>query len=393
MRQFTNQKEVYKLSKNGKIQVHRLATLELPNGEAQLYTQYGYIDGAMQEDIKHFSRGKNIGRANETSALEQALSELNSKLNKLLDKGYKRDNTNGADLLGFLKSQEGTDATGSLKPMLAQKDKDKIKLPGYVQRKYDGVRCFTFIENAQIRKVSRNGKPFQHLGHLDKELKELMDLSPGDLPYKSWIIDGELYSHELSFQQIISAIKREQPSNELIQYRIYDMIPIADMRMGQGYRMKIIRSCRSEFTTSGIFKYLEFSPTLWVRTWAKFQETFSRYIREGFEGIMFRSEDGIYEFGRRSYSLIKYKEFDEGEFEIMGAEEATGRDAGTAVFLLKTESGQWFSARPLGTREERRDYYNKRAEYIGKMGTVKYQGLSDTGIPRFPVFKAIRDYE
>lgn len=391
MKQWLNSKELFKLSMTGKVQRYYLSIMadpSKPKSPVTFLTEYGIVDGAIQQDLKQIEEGKNLGKANETTPYEQALVELNSKVNKLKDKGYKEVND-----ITELKTTAGTDASGNLKPMLAQKDTRKIKFPGYAQRKYDGVRCFTFCINGNIKKVSRNGKPFKHLDHLDQEIRELIDMDPGDFGYKDWISDGELYSHDMSFQNIISSVKREQPSNKLIGYRIYDLVPIQELDAPQSVRMAVLRQLRLECETPGIFKHLEIVRTYKVKTMERFKELFAKFIEEGFEGAMFRNLDGHYEFGRRSYSLIKYKEFDEAEFEIMGAEEATGRDEGTAVFLLKTADGVWFNARPMGTREQRRDYLLNISKLIGKKGTVKYQGLSDTGVPRFPVFKAVRDYE
>lgn len=382
--------ELYKLSKSGKPQVYMLYIVD--DQTPTLISEKGFMEGTMQVDEELFTQGKNLGRANETTPMEQAIITLNSKKNKLLDKGYKQIPP-GKDVMDYLTSTKGTDASGGLKPMLAQKNTKKITFPGFIQRKYDGVRCFTFLINGNVKKVSRNGKYFEHLDHLDNELTDLVEADPGGLGYRDWIIDGELYSDELSFQNIISAVKREQASNTSIGYRIYDMIPINNLSMVQKDRMKTIRYCRREFGQSGIFKYLEFAQTFRVNSFEKFLELFSKFIQEGYEGAMFRDTTGIYGFGERSYSLIKYKEFDEAEFEILGVEEATGRDIGTAVFILKTPDGKVFRARPMGTREQRKDYFNNISQYIGLKGTVKYQGLSDEGIPRFPVFKAIRDYE
>ena len=52
---------------------------------------------------------------------------------------------------------------------------------------------------------------------------------------------------------------------------------------------------------------------------------------------------------------------------------------------------QTFSVRPVGTHEERRAMYKNGASYIGKMLTVKYQELSNDGVPRFPVGLHIRE--
>jgi DNA ligase-1 len=116
-------------------------------------------------------------------------------------------------------------------------------------------------------------------------------------------------------------------------------------------------------------------------------------VQEGYEGVIIRNLDSLYEFGFRSRNLIKLKDFDDSEFTIADVVEGTGRDAGTAVFELYLPDGRKFKARPVGTFEQRKDYFDNRTELVGKQCTVKYQGFSDDGVPRFPVAIAVRDYE
>ena len=91
--------------------------------------------------------------------------------------------------------------------------------------------------------------------------------------------------------------------------------------------------------------------------------------------------------------MIKYKEFVDDEFDIIDVVEATGRDAGTAVFVCVTKDGKKFNVKPKGDKKLRSEYFSNREKYINKKLTVKYQGLSDDGIPRFPSGITIRDYE
>ena len=121
-------------------------------------------------------------------------------------------------------------------------------------------------------------------------------------------------------------------------------------------------------------------------------ELHDKYVAEGYEGAIIRNIDGLYEFGFRSNDLIKLKSFMDSEYKIVGVVEATGRDEGTAVFVCECEAGQ-FNVKPMGTRELRADYFKNRKKLIGKMVTVKYQELSNDGIPRFPSAISIRDYE
>jgi len=386
--------QLYKLSKTGKVLSFYIRVWHV-DYLAYITTTKGFIDGAKQVDEKEIE-SKNLGRANETTPWEQALLEAESQCKKLLDKGYKLW-TGGnigtfemAQLYNWLKKQGvGTDASGKLKPMLAHKTIEPIKFPCWGNYKYDGVRCFSFIEDGGIEKVSRNGKPFIHLDHLDKYLSEFF----GSM---DCIVDGELYSHTMSFQGIISSVKRAQKSNLEIGYRIYDVIPMGDLTMPQSQRWALLKQVKNKIKAmkeDGYKIIIEIAPYFIIEDMDDVKDLFTKAIEKGYEGAIFRNMDAPYHFGHRSRQLMKYKEFLEEEFEIMGAEEATGRDEGTAVMVLKTKSGKEFRARPLGTREERRSLLININQHIGDNGTVKFQEYTDDGIPRFPIFKAVRNYE
>ena len=112
---------------------------------------------------------------------------------------------------------------------------------------------------------------------------------------------------------------------------------------------------------------------------------------QGYEGIMMRNTEGLYQENYRSNDLMKYKEFFEGEYPIVDFKEAMGRDAGTVIWECETPEGRRFGVRPRGTQEMRREWFNHGASYVGKQLTVIYQELSEMGVPRFPVGKAIRE--
>ena len=108
---------------------------------------------------------------------------------------------------------------------------------------------------------------------------------------------------------------------------------------------------------------------------------------------MIRDKDSMYEVGQRSNYLLKHKDFQTEEYEIIGATTGHGRDANCVVWKCKTEDGNVFNARPEGTLEDRAYKYANRDKFIGKMLTVRFQNLTDKNVPRFPVGVAIRDYE
>jgi DNA ligase-1 len=115
-------------------------------------------------------------------------------------------------------------------------------------------------------------------------------------------------------------------------------------------------------------------------------------VLNGYEGVMVRNCDSLYKSGYRSKDLQKYKEFIDDEFEIVGGQEATGEDKGTVIFECMSKKCV-FSVRPRGSREFRRQMWENLQTYIGKKLTVRYQNLSELGVPRFPVGISVRDYE
>ena len=55
---------------------------------------HGYLDHKLTESLKTISSGKNIGKKNETTILEQAISEAKYLHNKQLQSGYVLDKNN-----------------------------------------------------------------------------------------------------------------------------------------------------------------------------------------------------------------------------------------------------------------------------------------------------------
>jgi DNA ligase-1 len=122
-----------------------------------------------------------------------------------------------------------------------------------------------------------------------------------------------------------------------------------------------------------------------------FKILFSEFVADGYEGIMLRNGNGMYQQGHRSHDLQKYKEFLEEEFTITGFREGDGRDKETVIWICVTEEGREFSVRPKGNIEYRKDLFSNGREYIGKKLTVIFQEKSQMGVPRFPVGKSIRE--
>lgn len=111
---------------------------------------------------------------------------------------------------------------------------------------------------------------------------------------------------------------------------------------------------------------------------------------EGYEGLVMRDPNKKYKFGCRDRRMQKLKSYFDKEYVIIGITEGVRREDFT--FTMKTENGQIFNAKPIGTREEKEEYRNNINDLIGKKGTIKYFVINEeTNIPQQPIFMGIRE--
>lgn len=360
--------------------------VEVENNVPTITITHGEKEGKQIENKREVHEGKNIGKKNETSAYEQAIREAD----KLWKDKVEKEN--------YVETLELTNVPSETNyaPMLAEKydpnskkkHKIDIEFPCYVQPKLDGIRCLSYLKKGKIENQSRKFKSFYHLEHINSELEMLFESYPGI------IFDGELYNHSITFNQIAGTVKKEkikeedQSKLELIQYHIYDSFLGSNLSEPFKDRWKRLETL---FQNSN-FQYLVLVNTKIcenIETCLRFHE---EVTKEKYEGVMLRNQMSAYEPNRTRH-LQKYKTFIDDEFCIVGYKQGDGNDLGCVVWKVVNKNGKEFDVRPAATQEERKEMYKNGKEYVGKMLTVKYQELSEYGIPRFPVGVGIRDYE
>lgn len=328
------------------------------------------------------------------SVIQQAELEFNSIINKYMDKGYKKLGELTQKKLNDITSEEmdllvstlKTDTNGEKKPMLA-KSSDKcqnsvLQKPMLCSRKLNGVRCMMKWdpEGERVKTISRGGK------HYDVAAKLLTEeVTPFLKEHPDYILDGELYSHGHYLQEIsgIARLETWEPRCEILEYWIYD---IASDKMIFEERNKILIDMRENvFKDSKKIKVLEHFPT---SSWGQIQDLHNKWVEEGFEGLVARKPDKVYEFGKRGSTMIKVKMYKEDEFEIIDYSEKL-RDE-DFCFICQTKEGNVFEAKPIGTREMKAEYLKHMDDIIGQMGTVKFFEYSKDGTPLQGIFQAIR---
>ena len=356
----------------------------------KIITEHGQVDGKIVSHEKEITAGKA-----KRTILQQATLDAQSKWNdKKLKELYVEDIKNAT-------VQETKNII--VRPMLAQKftfdayKKDgrafKISFPTFIQKKYDGIRCISYLINDKVVLESRKGIEFDNFTVLKEQLFNIFKDKPSN-----FYLDGELYSEIVDFQTVSGLIrlseKKATPEEikeiNKIEYHIYDCIDLNNLSISYSERYKnlldIVKKIKSQ--KGNLVKLVD---TIEVDKLEDIKKYHDKFVADGYEGLMVRDKDGPYEIQKRSKYLQKYKEFMEEEYKIIGFHEGSGDEKGAIVWDCITGDGKAFAVRPKGTFESRQKLFDEGDKYIGKKLTVIFQELSSDGIPRFPVGKAIRD--
>ena len=351
---------------------------------AKIVRTHGYVGMKQTTSSKTISKGKNVGKANETSYLEQAILEAKSIFKKYVEKGYCEN------------AEEIEEPPVVHLPMLAHdynKRHKSIKKSFAVQPKLDGIRLIASVRNGEVSLYSRTGKEVTILDHIKEDIASFAQ--DANMTH----IDGEFYTDEFPFEELSGLFRKKKLTSEdeekidSVWFHIFDCFNIDEPEMPFSERYEAMYEALGED-----YEYLTLVDTRFKEMEADERDDYVKrkhndFIEEGYEGVMVRNADGVYKVGYRSVDLQKYKEFHDAEYTIVGGHEAMGNDEGTVVFVCENEDKTQFNVRPRGTREVRKQWLEDIENLVGKSLTVRYQELTGDGVPRFPVGIAVRDYE
>ena len=349
---------LFKRDSTGKI---RVWTMGFQTGiKPGTFTISGIQGGKLVQSGLNSSEAKNVGRANATTADEQAEKEAWAKWQINLDGEY-------------FKTVDEVDTYDKFKPMLANDYTKKPQDAGWSQPKLDGIRCIARKDGL----FTRAGKEITTCDHIFEELKPFFKEQPG------MILDGELYNHDLKsdFNKITSLVRKVKPSEEerkecesLVEYHVYDVYDPSFKEWNFEQRIHFIHlvigghSCKPVETTQ-------------AKSQDQLDALYSAYTEAGYEGQMVRNNTP-YEH-KRSKNLLKRKEFITEEFEVMEVLEGDGNWAGYAKHFVLSDGEKCFKSGVRGNFEILEDLLNnpEQAEWV----TCRYFDLTPDGVPRFPV--------
>jgi len=297
--------------------------------------------------------------------------------------------------------------------LAAKLDGDKIKLqdiplPVYVDHKYNGYRCITFVDTANktVQYLSKEGRELPaYAGLFDEDLFALCRLL---LPAESVVMfDGEMMAG--SYQQVAQSRgkKGDRSSNH---YRVFWYMPAT-----------LWHSCTPGPTTTEVYEKLGeavvkhlpnlrkdlkvvFTQTELCHTHGEIETAFNRAIEDGLEGVVIKQPDQPYVF-KRSRAWIKWKpEFDATGYavEFLPGEPGKGYEHTLGSILVEgeLENGEKFKASCIGfTDAQRAAIWAVRKELVNEpveinYGEKKLKVDSKDGVYGlwFPIFDAKKSF-
>jgi DNA ligase-1 len=280
----------------------------------------------------------------------------------------------------------------------------KITGTKLLEPKLDGVRCITIVnhEARSVVQYTRNGKVLENFSHIADALLQHIDTIG-----RSYVLDGEVVSS--SFQDLMKQVHRKddvQASDATLM--LFDILPLSEFQegksvMGQSRRSKLLNSFKSLFESTGcvaVIPQVEVDLNSYVGE-LQFKQFNKDAIEQGFEGIMIKDPEAIYEC-KRSVSWLKQKPFIEVSLTVTAVEEGTGKNLGRlgALVCEGIDDGKRIVVNVGSgiTDEQRDDFWASKDAMVGQVveiradAATRNQDSEDVYSLRFPRFLRFRGF-
>ena len=337
---------------NNKIRFWKIYIIN-KNSSAEIRTEYGLIGGKVTKPAPQII-DKPIGKK---TPYERAV-----KLAKTKWENYQITKKYSTNKISSSSSSSSTINFQPMKPSDYEKNSAHINFPAYLQPKLDGFRLFVYKKNGSLLMLSRQGKPIEHLMNLRKELEKIFE------DYSNIVLDGELIGDGIDIHKLKSLLSRKELTNiekkeiEKLTYNIFDLIEINNLEISFHNRLELLKKIVKNY------KYIRLTPTYIVKNKEEINDYFTQFINEGKEGAIIRNFSGKYKMRASSKDVQKIKLYFEEDFEIVDFDEGKGEEKGVVIWIVKClkNKDRTFRVKPKGSREQKREWFKKGKEYIGK---------------------------
>jgi DNA ligase-1 len=293
----------------------------------------------------------------------------------------------------------------TFKPLLApneQIDLKELNYPLLASTKLDGIRCIFY--KGQI--LSRSLKQIQN-----KQLRERFEELRKYTETSDCILDGEIYSSELTFQEITHFVMTQDLEDEQLpnSLKFYCFDRIGKLGQEEPFCLRL----DSMEVIVSLFQDIAFPVEhIKVNSAVEVESYFEKVLTEGYEGLILRNPESYYKYGRatvRENIIYKCKPFRTFDAKITGIVQST--EVNEDAEKKTNELGRSVTSKKIGERHtiekasafwveynnkplkvtlamsdlEKIEVWKNRESYIGKW--IEYKGMlvGAKDVPRHPV--------
>lgn len=360
--------KLYKVDSTGELRTWEVSVIG-----STVVIEHGRHDGVKVYD-SYTATPKNIGRTNETSAHEQANMECDARIAKQYDKGY-HDTVKLAQ--DNAKQFKASKIHKALDDVTLEYTRHWEALPDdvLVQRKYDGIWTGVYRDSGgNIVYLSRGNKTHDIMKY--SNVQRFLEANlPDDV---IWI--GELFCDgtngwpELRETDVGGVLRAKTLTDERMDkldslqfavFDVYDMNHVSYIERLE--EVNEVVGCNPwVFTVDS--ELINKEDTLKYMTAAR---------KLGWEGVVLRSPEFVYEPGKRSKHCLKVVPFDTRDYIIKDI--IYNADNDTVLFVFDE-----FNATYNRSQDEQYKAFLNKEQYIGCWGSIKYRDFTATGLPKFP---------
>jgi DNA ligase-1 len=270
----------------------------------------------------------------------------------------------------------------------------KVKGNIIVTTKLDGIRCAIVKENGVIKFISRQGQRFLDLTQLEKEAKLLPD---------NCVFDGELLSRNYNnlsskdlYRLTMKMVSKDGEKTD-IEFHMFDILSLEDFNNGKS------RNC-CETRKNSISEIVRIIGSKWIKEvpvlyhgddYSMVKTLLDEALAKGVEGVMVNLAKSVYQC-KRTDTLLKAKQVQSCDIEIVGFEEGDGKYKGTLGALVVDYKGNREVGVGSGLSDSDRAFiWANRENLIGTIVEVEYteetnNQNNDLVSMRFPRFLRLR---
>lgn len=239
---------------------------------------------------------------------------------------------------------------------------DKVK---YITEKYDGCRCWCFIENGKVELYSRQGKRYEGCKEIEEDLLKL--------GIDNVLLDGEILATNCSYDNVYKETTKRLKNKKTIKNGLYlmlfDYIEMDEYKGQKGKHKYSER--RKKLDTIQEQQFVKISPILTVtKDMDEILEILDEYRNKGAEGLMINLDD-VYYF-KRTKSLIKLKVMSTIDLRVVGFEEGNNKNKGKLGAVLVKYKDNIVKVGSGWVDSDREEVWNNQDKYLGKILEISY---------------------